>query len=251
MIVAPSDHLILQEDHFLRICDEGLNFCSEQDALLCLGIMPHRPDTGYGYIQYKEEEQAPNIHRVKTFTEKPTLEIAQTFLDSGDFLWNAGIFIWNVNSIASAFEKYLPEMHQLFADAEYSLGSAREQEIIKGVYQMCPNISIDYGVLEKADNAFVYPADFGWSDLGTWASLYDVYAKDNSGNAINGKMVNTVDSGGNMICVPEDKLVVLNGVRDLIVVESDKVLLISERKREQEVKQIVTDVKLKYGEKYS
>ena len=249
-IVAPSDHLILQEDAFITICNDGMEFASSHDALLCIGIKPHRPDTGYGYIQHKEEMVEENIHQVKTFTEKPTLELAQTFMDSGDFLWNAGIFIWNIQSIQAAFEAYLPEINQLFTNAAYSIGTEKEEETIANTYQLCTNISIDYGVLEKASNAFVYPGDFGWSDLGTWSSLYDVYDKDDQNNAVNGRLVNAVDAEGNMICVPDDKMVVVNGVNNLIIVESDKVLLITDRSREQEVKQIVTDMKLKYGDKY-
>lgn len=249
-IVAPSDHLIMQEDAFLNICNDGMEFAEGNDALLCIGIKPHRPDTGYGYIQHKEEMVSEHIHEVKTFTEKPSLELAQTFMDSGDFLWNAGIFIWNLKSIQSAFEQHLPEINQLFANAAYSIGTDKEAETIANTYQLCTNISIDYGVLEKAANAYVYPGDFGWSDLGTWSSLYDVYEKDQNNNAVNGRLVNTVDAKGNMICVPDDKMVVVNGVDNLIIVESDQVLLITDRSREQEVKQIVTDMKLKYGEKY-
>lgn len=250
-IVAPSDHLILDENEFVRIVNEGLNFTHENDALLCIGIKPHRPDTGYGYIQFREEEFKPSIHPVKTFTEKPNLELAKTFMDSGDFLWNAGIFIWSAKSIVNAFQSLLPEMDVLFSDLEPLMGTDKEEEALVNAYQLCTNISIDYGILEKADNVFVYPGDFGWSDLGTWASLYDVYPKDKGENAVNGKMVQVYDSSGNMVCVPDDKLVVLNGVNDLIVVESDKTLLISRKDREQDVKQIATDTKLKYGDKFS
>jgi len=250
-IVAPSDHLILQEDAFAQIANEGMNFCASREALLCIGIKPHRPDTGYGYIQFKEGDEQEQIRQVKTFTEKPSLELAKTFLESGDFLWNAGIFIWTLDAFLASFEKHLPEMYSLFADAEYSIGTTREEQAVANIYQLCTNISIDYGMLEKAENVYVYPGDFGWSDLGTWASLYDVHEKDERENAVNGKLVTAVDSEGNMISVPNHKLVVLNGVKDLIIVDSEKVLLISERSREQEVKQIVTDVKLKFGDKYS
>lgn len=249
-VVAPSDHLILDSPVFVTICNEALSFCENNDALLCIGIKPHRPDTGYGYIQYLDDSNAGNIYPVKTFTEKPDLELAKTFLESGDFLWNAGIFVWHVNCILKAFEKHLPEMHQLFDNASYSEGSTKEKGEMATVYQLCNSISIDYGVLEKAENAFVLPGDFGWSDLGTWASLYDVFEKDNQNNAVNGELVTVVESSGNMICVPKERLVVVNGVNDLIIVESEKVLLITERSREQEVKKIVAEVKQKYGEGY-
>lgn len=249
-VVAPSDHLILDNTSFYKICEEAISFSETNDALLCIGIKPHRPDTGYGYIQYLDESSSGQIYPVKTFTEKPDLELAKTFLESGDFLWNAGIFVWHVNSILHAFEKYLPEMYQLFENVGYSGGSEKEKIEMATVYQLCNSISIDYGILEKADNAFVLPGDFGWSDLGTWASLYDVFEKDSQNNAVNGSLVNMVESSGNMVCVPHNRMVVVNGVNDLIIVESDKVLLITERSREQEVKKIVAEVKQKYGEGY-
>jgi len=251
IIVAPSDHLILDEASFIKISKESLDYVYGNDVLLCMGITPHRPDTGYGYIQFKEDDSESNIKKVKTFTEKPTSELAQTFLDSGDFLWNAGIFVWNATSICKAFEEHLPDMQALFEDIQPRLNTDKENEALAKVYPMCTNISIDYGVLEKAENVYVYPGDFGWSDLGTWASLYDVHQKDANKNAVNGKHVERYDSDGNMICVPDEKLVVLNGVKDLIVVDSPKALLICEKSREQEVKQIVTDAKLKYGEKFN
>jgi mannose-1-phosphate guanylyltransferase len=248
-IVAPSDHLILDEQAFISICEKGLEFSYSRDFLLCIGIKPHRPDTGYGYIQFQEPEEEKNIFKVKTFTEKPSLELAKTFLESGDFLWNAGIFIWNISAIEKAFQQHLPEIGNLFEEAVHVFETPREADTVSGIYQLCTNISIDYGVLEKAGNVCVYPGDFGWSDLGTWASLYDVYQKDEQGNAVNGRMVHLYDTENCMICVPNDKLVVLNGVKDLIVVESDEAILVSEKSKEQEVKQIVTDLKLKYGEK--
>ncbi len=251
IIVAPSDHLILDETSFVSICQEGLEYVSDKDVLLCMGIKPHRPDTGYGYIQFKEEEGETPIRKVKTFTEKPSADLAKTFLDSGDFLWNAGIFIWNGRAISKAFGEHLPDMQALFEGIQADINTPNEDAALAKAYPMCTNISIDYGVLEKADNVYVYPGDFGWSDLGTWASLYDVHEKDKDQNAVNGKRVERYDAQGNMICVPDDKLVVLNGVENLIVVDSPNALLICEKSREQEVKQIVTDAKLKYGEKYS
>ncbi|MBI3234233.1 MAG: mannose-1-phosphate guanylyltransferase, partial [Bacteroidetes bacterium] len=201
--------------------------------------------------QYHEEEKSPSVHKVKTFTEKPNLELAQTFIASGDFLWNAGIFIFTVASIKQAFEKYLPEIDTLFKTGNAHYNTKNEKEYIKGVYQQCSSISIDYGIMEKADNVYVVPGDFGWSDLGTWNSLYDILDKDDYGNTIVGNMVKIYESEGNIINVPSGKLVAIKGVKDLIIVESDNILLICDKNKEQEVKQITTDLRLAYGEKYS
>ncbi len=249
-IVAPSDHLVLNENAFLEVVERGMAFCKLNSQLLCIGIKPHRPDTGYGYIQFDENNEV-EIFNVKTFTEKPNQELAQQFIESGDFLWNAGIFIWNIETITNSFEKHIPEMHNLFSGISNRLNTMAETSAITEIYPICTNISIDYGLLEKADNVKVIPGDFGWSDIGTWASLYDVYAKDENNNAINGEMVRTYNTSGCMISVPKDKLVVLNGIENIIVVESDKVLLISDIAKEQEVKQIVTNIKLEYGERFT
>ncbi len=251
VIIAPSDHLIMEEDRFFECINTGLDFANKEKSLITIGIQPNRPDTGYGYIQYIEKEAAKGVNEVKTFTEKPSLEIAKTFLESGDFLWNAGIFIFKTSTIKHAFEKHLPDMHKLFKDGNKLYGTEEEQTFINQVYEQCSNISIDYGIMEKADNVYVVPGSFGWSDLGTWNSLYDMLEKDKNGNALVGKHVKLYESKGNLISVPKNKMVVVKGVKDLIIVEADNILLVCEKSREQEVKQIVTDLKLEYGEKYN
>jgi len=251
IIVAPSDHLILNENNFILSIEKGLNTAKEHDCLLTLGIMPTRPDTGYGYIQYTDQLLGNDFHRVKTFTEKPTLEIANTFIQSGDFLWNAGIFIWSATSILESFEKYLPEMHDLFMDGRKFYHTSGETEFIKMAYSQCSNISIDYGIMEKAENVFVMPSEFGWSDLGTWGSLYTIQEKDYVGNAVIGSdKVMMYDSSNCMVSVPANKLVILQGLHDFIVVEADNVLLVCKKTEEQQIKQIVADVKKNLGEKY-
>lgn len=251
IVVAPSDHLIMDEDAFFKCISTGIKFSTTEKSMVTIGIKPHRPDTGYGYIQHFENETAENVRKVKTFTEKPNLELAKTFLASGDFLWNAGIFIFKTATIKSAFELYLPDIHNLFKTGNDHYNTKNEKEYIKGIYQQCPSISIDYGIMEKADNVYVVPGDFGWSDLGTWNSLYEIQSKDEQENAVVGKMVKLYESSGNIINVPQDKLVAVMGVNNLIIVESDNILLICDKNREQEVKQITTDIKITYGEKFS
>lgn len=248
-MVAPSDHLILDESSFYEAMDTGFRFLDQTPALLTLGIRPSRPDTGYGYIQFKEESDQA-VKQVKTFTEKPSLEIARTFVESGEFLWNAGIFIWNIRAIKKAFEQYLPDMFSAFKGIEAQLQTEDEQQAIAKTYEQCKNISIDYGIMEKSDNVYVIPADFGWSDLGTWASLYSIHNKDKDENAVNGKNVFAYNTSQCMVNAYNGKLVVLNSVSDLIVVDTQDVLLVCDRNKEQEVKQIVTDIKLKFGDKY-
>jgi mannose-1-phosphate guanylyltransferase len=184
LICAPSDHLITDDNAFIKICNEALKFTAHIKGLLTLGIKPTHPNTGYGYIQYEPLAVGENIYKVKTFTEKPTVEIAKAFIASGDFLWNAGIFVWQVKNIIKAFEKLLPEIHEVF-DAELNnFNTDAEKEAIERIYPLCVNISIDYGIMEKADNVHVFAADFGWSDLGTWGSLYTIIDKDYVGNAV-------------------------------------------------------------------
>ncbi|SMO48039.1 mannose-1-phosphate guanylyltransferase (GDP) [Solitalea koreensis] len=252
IVVAPSDHLILEEENFCSIIKESISFASKNDCLITLGIVPSRPDTGYGYIQRTDKSTESNFYKVKTFTEKPDLELAKTFLKSGDFLWNAGIFVWNAKAIKTAFEKYMPEMNDIFKEGRVLYNTPKETEFIKNAYTRCKNISIDYGIMEKADNVYVRPSSFGWSDLGTWASVYDVKTdKDYVGNVVIGsKNVIMYDSANCMVRVPKNKLVILQGLDDYIVVETGDVLMVCKKSEEQMVKQIVADVKQNTGEKY-
>ena len=253
-VVAPSDHLILDEEAFMKNVYEGLTYAQQHDALVTLGIRPSRPDTGYGYIQYIDTQNAQHIYKVKTFTEKPSLELAQTFIDSGDFLWNAGIFIWSGLSIRKAFKELMPEHFDLFTEASQHFGTPNEISTIQAIYEQCRSVSIDYGILEKANNVYVIPSDFGWSDLGTWTSLYENAAhKDNNRNVLDGKHIHVYNTADCMISshAAKGKLVVLNSVQNIIVVDTDDVLMICDKSKEQEVKQMVADVKIKYDEKYT
>ncbi|OOQ62066.1 mannose-1-phosphate guanylyltransferase [Mucilaginibacter pedocola] len=251
IVVAPSDHLILDEAAFITAIEKSLVTASEKQCLVTLGIKPSRPDTGYGYIQYTDQTINEDFHKVKTFTEKPSLDIAKTFIQSGDFLWNAGIFVWSAKAIVNAFNNYLPEMHEIFAEARSVYNTDEEKTFVHKIYQRCINISIDYGIMEKASNVYVLPSEFGWSDLGTWASIYQLADKDYVGNAvIPSEKVIMYDSSNCMVNVPGEKLVILQGLHDYIVVESNNTLLVCPRDQEQNVKQVVADVKNKFGAKY-
>lgn len=253
IVVAPSDHVILKEDVFTDVITSALQAASENDWLITLGIEPSRPDTGYGYIQFdtKSSDTRDNrIKKVKTFTEKPELKIAQKFLESGDFLWNAGIFVWSLKSIQKAFETHLTEVDDIFKAGVKLYDTEKEAAFIDGAYAICRNISIDFGIMEKAENVHVLSSDFGWSDLGTWGSLYAIRQKDENQNCIVGKNVMTYDSQNCIVNVKGDKLVVLQGLDDYIVVEEDKVLLICRKKDEQNIRQFVIDVKTEKGENF-
>lgn len=248
IIVAPSDHLILNTKAFEEAFTTALKESEEFGKLVTIGIKPSRPDTGYGYIQFEEGET--NVRRVKTFMEKPSLDIAQRFLESGDFYWNSGMFIWSSKTIINAFEKYLPEIGKLFEEISVDYYTDKEITSIERIYPMCKNISIDYGIMENAENVSVILADLGWSDLGTWGSLYTHIQHDDNKNAIVGKNVMTYDSNDNMIKVSDDKLVVIQGLNDFIIVENNDTLLICKKRDEQKIKQFVTDIKSKKGDKY-
>jgi mannose-1-phosphate guanylyltransferase len=253
-VVAPSDHLILDEEAFMKNVYEGLTYAQQHDSLVTLGIRPSRPDTGYGYIQYIDTQTTQHIYKVKTFTEKPSIELAKTFIESGDFLWNAGIFIWSGVSIRKAFKELMPEHYDLFTEASQHFGLPNESQVIQAIYEQCRSVSIDYGILEKAENVFVIPSDFGWSDLGTWTSLYEnATHKDDSRNVLDGKHIHIYNTSDCMISshASKGKLVVLNSVQNIIVVDTDDVLMICDKSKEQEVKQMVADVKIKYDEKYT
>jgi len=249
-VVAPSDHLILEQENFQKIVEQALDFVSNIKALATLGIKPTNPNTGYGYIQYEGLEVSKGVYKVKTFTEKPTQEIAASFLASGDFLWNAGIFAWKASTIMAAFEKYQPEMFELFDGEKANFNTASEKKSIQKIYPQCVNISIDIAIMEKADNVYVIPASFGWSDLGTWNSAYENMEKDYFANAVASDNVIVIDATKCMINAPKDKLVVVQGLDDFIVVDTKDVLLICSKEKEQSIKEYVAEVKRHKGDKY-
>ena len=264
IVVAPSDHLILQEETFRQTIQQGFDFIENNDALLTLGMKPTRPETGYGYIQMGESIGRPNglrdaslldkgegICKVKAFTEKPNLELAKVFLESGDFLWNSGIFIWSLDSILNAFQEFLPEMANKFAEGDKVMGTADEDAFIQQMFPTCPSISIDYGVMEKAKNVHVIPSDFGWSDLGTWGSLYELSDKDENENVTLHADATYYDSHGNIVTLPKGRLAVVQGLEDSIVAESDGVLLICKRDAEQQIRQFFMDAEVKYEGEFS
>lgn len=253
IVVAPSDHTISNLDGFISAIEQSLKAAADNDCLITLGIKPSRPDTGYGYIQYMDHTLPTDgqLHKVKIFTEKPNLDLAKSFVQSGDFLWNAGIFIWSAKAINDAFSKHLPDMYDIFHLGASSYNTDDEKGFISNAYLQCTNISIDFAIMEKADNVYVLPTDFGWSDLGTWASIYAMADKDYVGNAvIPSEQVMMFNSSNCMVNVPEDKLVILQGLHDYIVVESNNTLLICPRTEEQSVKQIVADVKSNFGTRF-
>ena len=249
-VVAPSDHLILEQENFQKIVEQSLDFVSNIKALATLGIKPTNPNTGYGYIQYEGLEVSKGVYKVKTFTEKPTVEIAESFIASGDFLWNAGIFAWKASTIIAAFEKYQPEMFELFDGEKANFNTPAEKKSIQKIYPQCVNISIDIAIMEKADNVYVIPASFGWSDLGTWNSAYENMEKDYFANAVASDNVIVIDATKCMINAPKDKLVVVQGLDDFIVVDTKDVLLICSKEKEQSIKEYVAEVKRHKGDKY-
>lgn len=249
IVVAPSDHLILKENEFLDVVTKGLEFVSQSEKLLTLGIKPNRPETGYGYIQIAEQI-GDNFYKVKTFTEKPELELAKVFVESGEFYWNSGLFIWNVNTIIKAVEALLPELAAKLAPGKDIYGTPEEKKFIDENFPACPNVSIDFGIMEKADNVYVSLGDFGWSDLGTWGSLYDLSPKDGSGNVTLKCESMLYDSKDNIIVLPKGKLAVVEGLEGYLVAESDNVLLICKKDEEHAIRKYVNDAQIKLGEDY-
>jgi mannose-1-phosphate guanylyltransferase len=250
MMAAPSDNLILDDKEFAKTAKKALDFVDHINALLTIGVKPAYPNTGYGYIQHETIEAAPQVYKVKTFTEKPNLDLAKTFIASGDFLWNAGIFTWKVKNILHAIETHLPEMFEVFSAEKEQFNTDGETEAVERIYPQCTNISIDFGVMEKADNVYVIPASFAWSDLGTWNSAWENMDKDYFGNAVTGKKVIAIDARNCMVHVPDNKLVLLQGLDEFIVVDTKDVLMICEKDKEQEIKDYVAEVKRNTGEKY-
>jgi len=248
LVVTPSDHAIFMEEEFVRTIDVGLKFIEDDSKLITIGIKPTRPETGYGYIQFHQDSDS-EVKKVKTFTEKPQLELAKTFLESGDFAWNAGIFIWKVGAIIESFEKFLPEIAETFHALEDDYYTDREMERIEWAYAHTKGISIDYGVMEKADNVYVIPGDFGWSDLGSWASLHEIKDKDENGNVVDGQAM-IYNSNNCILKTPKEKLVVIQDLEEYLVADCDDVLLICKKDAEKEIRSFVNDVKNLKGDQY-
>jgi mannose-1-phosphate guanylyltransferase len=244
--------LVLKESAFVKTREIALAQARKSENLITLGIKPSRPDTGYGYIQFTDTSGtvSKDVRKVKTFTEKPDLELAREFLKSGDFYWNSGIFVWTLTAITKSFKKHLPEIEELFENIAPFYETPEEHEKIGMVYSVCESISIDYGIMEKAKNVQVVLSDFGWSDLGTWGSLFTHIKKDGDNNAVVGENVVLEQSSDNMVNVPGKKLVVLHGLHDFILVDTNDVLLICPKEEEQKIKQIVNDLKVGKNAKY-
>ncbi|PRY16339.1 mannose-1-phosphate guanylyltransferase (GDP) [Pontibacter ummariensis] len=248
LIVTPSDHAVLKQDVFTSVIREAVEAVAKDDILLTLGITPSRPDTGYGYIQYINNE-SQSIKKVKTFTEKPNLELAKMFLESGEFVWNSGIFIWNVQTILRAFHQHLSDITEIFDEGSAVMNTPEERDFITRAYSQFRNVSIDYGVMEKVDNVYVMLTDIGWSDLGTWNSLYTINTKDEQGNVVDGDVM-LYDTKDCIVKTPKDRLVVIQGLEDYIVAEYDNVLMICKKTEEQKVKEFMADAKSKKGPDY-
>lgn len=250
IVVAPSDHLIINEKNFSDCILHTMNFACRRDVLVTLGIKPSRPDTGYGYIQMIENIQEDGLYKVKTFTEKPKPDMAKHFVESGEFLWNAGIFVWNVKSIINAFKQFLPDITSCFNFPKEVFFTDEEKKYISKTYTSCPTIAIDYGIMEKAENVYVLPTDFGWSDIGTWNSVFEHLSKDEYQNAIKGKYVFVRNATNCIINISDDKLLAVNNVDNLIIVESDNIILVADKSKEQDIRNVVNEIKTKYREKF-
>lgn len=248
-IVAPSDHIILKEHAFVETVRKGLEFTAENDALVTLGIRPTRPDTGYGYINF-ETAGEQGIHKVLRFTEKPDIDHARQFVDSGKYLWNAGIFLWTTESIIRAFGQHEPDIHRIFTGIKDALNTDKEQDVIDETYPTTPKISIDYAIMEKAQNVYTIPSEFGWSDLGTWNSLHAEFEKDEHNNALNSENIMTYDTTNCLIRAAKDKLVVVKDLDNYIIVDEEDVLLIYPKDKEQEIKAVTGEIREAKGKKY-
>lgn len=241
VVVAPSDHIIEDEKAFTDDLERCFNFCSNENALMTLGIQPTFPNTGFGYIEY-DKTDTNAIKKVSQFREKPNQEAAESFLKSGNFLWNGGIFIWSIASIVEAFEKFQPQMNALFLKGWDCYNTPSEKEFIEQNYASAENVAIDYAIMENAQNVYVLPATFDWNDLGTWGALYDKLDKDENKNAVVNASVLLNNSSNNVICTSKDKLVIIDGLEDFIIVDKDNVLLIYPKKKEQDIKGIVSQL---------
>lgn len=252
VIITPSDHLITDEETYLNTLKNGLQICANNNYLLTLGITPSRPETGYGYIQFNQKTVIENstLRKVKTFTEKPNRELAEKFIESGDFLWNSGVFIWNVDTIMNGLEKHQPDLYEIFSAGWNHYGTAHEEAFIEEAFPQCENVSIDYGLMEKAKNVYVLPASFGWSDLGTWTSVQEKTETDKHNNSSIGKNILTYNCENSLFVNTGKKLVVADGLDGYVVAEGENAILIYPKEKEQEIKRVVNDVRLKFGEDF-
>ncbi len=254
MIVVPADHVIQNDEAFLRVLEVAVETAAESGSLLTIGIQPRHPETGYGYIQIYTEESPHNpyasrgVMKVKTFAEKPNIQTAQRFLESGDFLWNSGMFVWRADAILSEIERLLPELHAELAKIDQAIGSPDYPSAVDMAYGIIRSISIDYGVMEKSDRVFCIPGDFGWSDIGSWDEVYRISGKDSGGNTITGTVIQK-DTHNSFIYSP-DKVVATIGIDDLIIVNTDDALLICKRGQSQDVKEIADYLKRKQMNEY-
>ena len=248
-MVAPSDHLILKEEEFKRCINNGFDFIANNDALLTLGIKPNRPETGYGYIQIGERVN-DSILKVKTFTEKPDLELAKVFLSTGEFFWNSGMFLWSADSILKAVQECAPEISLEFDKGAGLYATDKENEFIKANFAACPGISIDFAVMEKAKNVYVECVDFGWDDLGTWGALYDHSPKNREGNVTENCNAMLFDCKDCIVATKGEKLIVASHLKDYIIADADDVVLIVPKSEEQKIKLYVNEIKATFGDKY-
>ena len=248
IVVSPSDHIVFKNDVFTSKIRKALESATEDNKLLTIGVEPSRPETGYGYIQFIENTES-EIKKVKTFTEKPEKSLAQTFIDSGEFVWNAGIFVWSASSIIEAFDTHLPEMAEIFSGLSPYYYTDEEQSRLDVGYTQCKNISIDYGIMEKARNVYVIMGEFGWSDLGSWQSLYEISDKDENENMVNANAI-LYDSHGCTISGPKDKLIVVSGLDNCLVSDHGNAILICNKKRGTELKRIVHDIQSTKSNKF-
>lgn len=249
VMVAPSDHLITRDQLFLESIQRGFEFVESRDVLLTLGIKPTRPETGYGYIQVGKPIEG-NIFKVKTFTEKPRRELAEVFVESGEFFWNSGIFLWSAKSIMDAIKEHAPDVSGTFERGVELFGTPAERDFINANFPGCMSISIDFAVMEKAQNVYVECVEFGWNDLGTWSALYDNSPKNRQANVVQNCNVLAYNSTGNIFAVNGEKLIVVDGLTDYIVADAGDVLLICPKDQEQRIKQMVNDAHLAFGDKY-
>lgn len=235
LVFSPADHIVLDVETFRKVITASLDFTRDKEAILTLGMMPTRPETGYGYIKSSVEEKG-DIQKVEAFKEKPNLETAKSYLEQGGYYWNAGIFIWNARMVVNTIKEFVPELADVFNKIEPYFYTEKEQDYVNQYFPTCPNISIDYAVMEKATNVFVYPADFGWSDLGTWGSLYTHLEQDDNKNASVGNNISLIDCKNCVIHTPSEKKVVIQGLDNYIIAESDNTLLICRKEDEQHIK---------------